>query len=98
RPGSALVPYTTLFRSGHLGQAYYGFRRYVDYPPGLRWRVHDVPKVMQAGRRWADEHDQSGALQFADQAADADGCDLLITTGALRSEEHTSELQSRENL
>src|SRR5690606_33522282 len=84
RPGSALVPYTTLFRSGHLGQAYYGFRRYVDYPPGLRWRVHDVPKVMQAGRRWADEHDQSGALQFADQAADADGCDLLITTGALQ--------------
>ncbi len=69
---------------GHLGQAYYGFRRYVDYPPGLRWRVHDVPRVMEAGRRWAAGHDDLGALRFADDAAEADGCDLLVSTGALQ--------------
>lgn len=69
---------------GHLGQAYYGFRQYLDFPPGLRWQVHDVPRVMQAGRHWADEHDHQGGLQFADHASGADGCDLLITTGALQ--------------
>lgn len=69
---------------GHMGQAYYGFRQYVDYPPDIRWRVHDVPAVMQAGRRWADEHDQLGGLRFAHDPAEADGSDLLITTGALQ--------------
>jgi len=74
---------------GHMGQAYYGFRRYVDYPPDLRWRVHDVPAVMQAGRQWAREHDDLGGLRFVDAPAAADGCDLLITTGALQYLEYS---------
>lgn len=74
---------------GHMGQAYYGFGQYLDYPTDIRWRVHDVPAVMHAGRRWADEHDKLGGLAFADHPGDADGCDLLITTGALQYLEYS---------
>lgn len=74
---------------GHMGQAYYGFRQYVDYPPDIRWWVHDVPAVMRAGRLWADEHDGHGGLRFAEDPAEADGCDLLITTGALQYLEYS---------
>lgn len=74
---------------GHMGQAYYGFREYIDYPADIRWHVHDVPAVMEAGRQWARAHDPAGRLGFADHPGDADRCDLLITTGALQYLEYS---------
>ena len=74
---------------GHMGQAYYGFAEYIDYPAGIRWQVHDVPTVMETGRNWAREHDPLGGLGFADTPECADGCDLLITTGALQYLEYS---------
>src|SRR3546814_21146725 len=38
---------------GHLGQAYYGFSGYLEYPDGLERRVQDVHAVVEAGRRRA---------------------------------------------
>src|SRR3546814_7773282 len=64
---------------GHLGQAYYGFSGYLEYPDGLEWRVQDVPAVVEAGRQSALTHDPDKRLTF---------------TNDFRSEEHTSELQS----
>ncbi len=69
---------------GHIGQAYYGFARYLQYPSDLRWRVHDVPAVMATGRLWARKHDPHARLSFAESPKDADGCDVLVTTGALQ--------------
>lgn len=74
---------------GHMGQAYYGFAEYIDYPADIGWQVHDVPAVMETGRRWAREHDHLGRLGFAELPEDADGCDLLITTGALQYLEYS---------
>src|SRR5690606_40840327 len=73
-PGSALFPYTTLFRS----RLHVGGRAGVELV-GRR----GPPAVRRAGRVAAPRlHGDSGALRVA----------------APRSEEHTSELQSRENL
>lgn len=74
---------------GHIGQAYYGYARYLDYPPEIRWQVHDVPAVTAAGRLWAQQHDPEGRLVFADKPEDADGSDVLITTGALQYLEYS---------
>ncbi len=74
---------------GHIGQAYYGFARYLDYPLEIRWRVHDVPAVTAAGRLWAQKHDPDGRLEFVDKPEDADGCGVLITTGALQYLEYS---------
>jgi putative methyltransferase (TIGR04325 family) len=69
---------------GHLGLAYYGYKRYLSYPHDLCWHVHDLPRVMAAGRTLANERGCSGALQFVESPSDADGADVLISTGALQ--------------
>lgn len=74
---------------GHIGVSYYGFHPYLDYPPDLAWTVHDVPAVMAAGRKWASEHDSAQQLAFATSAEDADGQDILMSTGALQYLDYT---------
>lgn len=69
---------------GHIGLAYYAYRRHLDYPDRLRWTVHDVASVTAAGRAWAEEHDASRRLAFTDVPDDAGGADILFTSGALQ--------------
>ncbi len=74
---------------GHIGLSYYGFRRYLDYPRDLRWRVHDVPAVVSAGRDWAVTHDPESRLAFTDSRHDTDGADIFFTSGALQYLDYT---------
>src|SRR5690606_41145876 len=85
---SALFPYTTLFRSerrAHFLAEYDWIRRGLMFEP----RGHDM---------------MSGSLLYPATREDCDiGVLYIETSGCLpmcghRSEEHTSELQSRENL
>src|SRR3712207_8000120 len=87
-PRSTLFPYTTLFRSLHAGE-----RRL----PGRRVAHED-------GEREGEVRDVGERPPQADGQRREDGEDLaaeaLLEGGALRlrSEEHTSELQSRQYL
>ncbi len=74
---------------GHIGVSYYAFQGQLDYPRDLRWCVHDVPKVVAAGQRWAAEHDEKRQLGFADTAREADGHDVLMSNGALQYLEYS---------
>lgn len=84
---------------GHIGLSYYGFGRYLEYPDDLRWVVHDVPAVASAGRDWAAEHDDAGRLAFTDSRYDADGADILFSSGVLQYLDYTLPqlLQQLEN-
>jgi putative methyltransferase (TIGR04325 family) len=74
---------------GHVGVTYYGFRRYADFPDDLRWTVHDVPDVMEAGTEWAAAHDPERRLRFAPSRHDASGHGVLLTSGALQYLDYT---------
>lgn len=74
---------------GHIGVSYYGFRGYLDYPTDLCWCVHDVPAIVATGRAWATEHDPQQHLHFSESADDADGQDVLISSGALQYLEYS---------
>src|SRR3712207_8493965 len=81
-PRSTLFPYTTLFRSVHWADI-----------PSLRWlvflaqRAEDVRALLVV------------ATRPAEPGADQDLLDaLMVAPSARRSEEHTSELQSRQYL
>ena len=69
---------------GHIGLAYYAYQRYVHYPAGISWCVHDVPAVNAAGRAWAKEHDASNRLTFSDRVQDASGVDIFFAAGSLQ--------------
>ena len=74
---------------GHIGVSYYGFGDYLEYPADLEWTIHDLPSVMAAGRKWAAEHDPARRLAFTDSLEDADGQDILVSTGALQYLDYT---------
>lgn len=69
---------------GHIGVSYYAYRRYLDYPANLEWRVHDVPAVMAQGRRFAAQKDRDGRLGFLDRFEEADGFDVLVAQGSVQ--------------
>src|SRR5690606_42143111 len=89
-PRSTLFPYTTLFRSrSNLGErGPYGLGDERDGPGRARVDFDDVEPV--AAQRELDVH-QADDPEFARQSTRG-------LPDLRRSEEHTSELQSRENL
>src|SRR5206468_9990180 len=87
-PSSPLFPYTTLFRSGlgsrRTGPTAMNDQLLLAVAEGLKLPLLQVSRLAEAGRLQA----AADVLQ-----------DIQTTTDvALRSEEHTSELQSRSDL
>jgi putative methyltransferase (TIGR04325 family) len=74
---------------GHVGIGYYAYQKHLRYPEGLSWRVCDVPAVVESGLALAAERDLAKRLTFTSQPADADGVDLLFTSGCLQYLEET---------
>jgi putative methyltransferase (TIGR04325 family) len=68
---------------GHVGVSYYGWRRYLGYPVGMRWTVYDVPAIVRAGAELARERDSQG-LQFTDDLAVGGDCNVFLAAGSLQ--------------
>src|SRR5207247_9702853 len=85
-PTSTLFPYTTLFRSNGTDPA-----RIVA---GDNW----LESNLDAYKQWAQTHNSLLIVTW-DEAVAPDGNHIpTIFVGPMRSEEHTSELQSRVDL
>ena len=69
---------------GHIGIAYYAYRKYLDYPSDLRWTVQDVPSVNAAGTLWAQAHDTDRHLGFSTEAREASAYDVFFASGSLQ--------------
>ncbi len=68
---------------GHVGVARYAYERYLDFPADLRWQVCDVPAVVEAGAKLAQEKGCRGLTFTADRGA-ASGADLYHAAGVLQ--------------
>src|SRR5687768_18285935 len=84
-PGSTLFPYTTLFRSVH---------RDGERQPGSFEVVDGLEAVVEPGA----VHDHERAQRPADHVVPHEAEAVLAGSAEERSEEHTSELQSRLHL
>ena len=69
---------------GHIGVSFYAYKRYLRYPPTLRWCVHDVPAVMAQGQRVAAQRSDAAGLTFADHFGQASGMPVLLAAGSLQ--------------
>ena len=74
---------------GHIGIAYYAYQRVIDFPHDVSWTVHDVPAVLESGRREALQRDPMRRLSFSDRVDSASGMDVLFTAGCLQYLEDT---------
>src|SRR3712207_8010553 len=86
-PRSTLFPYTTLFRSDAIGIVSLGLVGLVVAAPALLAREGD-----------GDAHVSTGHGSSRVRWCDAPGRKKTPTRAQARSEEHTSELQSRQYL
>ena len=68
---------------GHVGVAYHGWRKYLSYPPGMRWICQDVPAIVKVGAELAKERPSAG-LSFTSEVADAHGCTIFMAAGSLQ--------------
>jgi putative methyltransferase (TIGR04325 family) len=50
---------------GSIGNQHYAYRRYLQYPQGLQWRVQELSAFIEQGREIARQRGASG-LSFAD--------------------------------
>ena len=78
---------------GHIGIAYYAYQRLIPFPTDVLWRVHDVPAVMDAGKREAKTRDPTHRLSFVDRFEFGDGTDILFTSGCLQYVEESLALR-----
>src|SRR5690606_39968989 len=95
-PRPTLLPYTTLFRSTRLNNA--------PEPIGLKGLTSFYGSAIGAQRQselWLKSDSTAGENDkntFRSSHSTRDISRAFAEAGGLRSEEHTSELQSRENL
>ena len=68
---------------GHVGIAYYAFRRHLAYRADLQWTVCDVPSTVRAGEALARTRG-AGHLAFTSSPAVGDGSDVLHASGSLQ--------------
>lgn len=68
---------------GHVGVSYHGWKKYLDYPPGLTWLVQDVPAITKVGEELARERGAPG-LRFTNDFAAARGCTVFLAAGSLQ--------------
>ncbi len=73
---------------GNLGISYFSCRKYLTFRDDLRWTVFDVPAVVELGRRQTDST-QAPHLSFTTEISDANGSDILLTSGTLQYLEHS---------
>ncbi|MEZ5856471.1 MAG: TIGR04325 family methyltransferase [Hyphomicrobiaceae bacterium] len=68
---------------GHMGTKYRAFSNYLDLGPSVDWIIYDLPAIVQAGRRRA-ENDNLESLIFTDQLDDVGRIDILLASGLLQ--------------
>src|SRR5690606_42039867 len=95
-PSPPPSPYTTLFRSDQAPEvASAGHQHLLEADAGAPAALEPVANRHPRAERQRDVEDEEDP---PDQLADLEDAAVLERVGDVRSEEHTSELQSRENL
>jgi len=68
---------------GHMGTKYRAFRKLLPAVNELDWTVYDLPAIVRAGRRRA-EQDGLKSLHFVEHLEDAGAPDLFLGSGLLQ--------------
>ncbi|MEP6502142.1 MAG: TIGR04325 family methyltransferase [Betaproteobacteria bacterium] len=69
---------------GSVGIKYYAFGKFIKFPADLRWRVIDVPTVVERGREFALQRSAGAALEFSAAVEDISGVDVVFASGSLQ--------------
>jgi putative methyltransferase (TIGR04325 family) len=68
---------------GHVGVAWYGWRRHLPLLEQVRWQVCDVPAIADEGRALARERGAT-ALSFTSTPSEGAGARIVLAAGSLQ--------------
>jgi putative methyltransferase (TIGR04325 family) len=68
---------------GNVGNRFYSYRNYLNFPGGLHWVVCELPEIVKVGRRIAEQQ-RCRDIAFTTQFEDASGCDVLMASGSVQ--------------
>lgn len=66
---------------GNAGTEYFTYRQFLDFPPGLRWLVWELPHAAKFGEHLAHLLDAPG-LAFTTRIEDGSEADIVLVCGA----------------
>lgn len=69
---------------GNTGVHFVGYRPYLRAWAEIRWEVCEVPVVVEAGKRFAQQQGYTDRLSFTDNINDADQSDVLLSLGTIQ--------------
>lgn len=67
---------------GAIGTHYYSYQKVMEFPPGLVWRVAEVPEVVELGRQYAQRMGAAG-LEFTASLDPPLAADIWLSAGAI---------------
>jgi putative methyltransferase (TIGR04325 family) len=67
---------------GNVGNLFYCYNKYLNFPLDLVWQVYELPDVIEKGQRIAAERGET-RLRFTQNWSDASGADLLLASGSI---------------
>jgi putative methyltransferase (TIGR04325 family) len=98
---SILAPNSTIFDfGGHRGTLFYSYAKYLEYPEEFQWVVCDLPEIIEAGKRLAEQRGQKG-ITFTTDFREAGRANIFLASGSLqyverpRLHEMLTELSAR---
>lgn len=67
---------------GNIGNLFYSYQNYLNFPDDISWKVYDLPELRQAGQKIAAERGES-RLHYVNGLDELDAADLFLASGSL---------------
>ncbi|HLX72268.1 MAG TPA: methyltransferase, TIGR04325 family [Verrucomicrobiae bacterium] len=67
---------------GNVGNLFYCYEKYLQFPNDLTWTVFDLSRTLDAGRNLANQR-RATKLRFVDQIDNLEEYDLLLVSGSM---------------
>lgn len=67
---------------GNIGNLFYCYQNYLNFPKDISWKVYDLPELRQAGQKIAAERGES-RLHYVNGFDELDATDLFLASGSL---------------
>ncbi|MHB8383169.1 MAG: TIGR04325 family methyltransferase [Candidatus Binataceae bacterium] len=68
---------------GNVGISFHSFRKYLNYPGGLTWRICEVAATVNRGRELAEQMHTQG-LYFTTEVEEMADADVLLASGSIQ--------------
>lgn len=68
---------------GNVGNRFYGYTNYIQFPPNLSWIVCDLPEIVKIGEKIAHQEKRT-EISFTTEFEQANETEILLASGSIQ--------------